>query len=172
MGGGPPEFRPGSTCPTLLGDTARRALPSPTGLSPSVGPLSNGLRLGRAFVTPLQAPARLRASPATPSAQRAGLDARSVWAHPFSLAATGGVEVSFLSRGYLDVSVPRVRLRTLFIQMRILAHYREWVAPFGDLRIKASGSSPELIAANHVLHRLWAPRHPPYTLSSLTTTPP
>jgi hypothetical protein len=29
-------------------------------------------------------------------------------------------------------------------------------------------SSPRLIAAYHVLHRLLAPRHPPYTLSNLT----
>ena len=31
--------------------------------------------------------------------------------------------------------------------------------------------SPKLIAASHVLHRLLAPRHPPYALSSLTKTP-
>ena len=30
-------------------------------------------------------------------------------------------------------------------------------------------SSPGLIAANHVLHRLLAPRHPPFALSSLTS---
>ena len=30
-------------------------------------------------------------------------------------------------------------------------------------------SFPGLIAACHVLHRLITPRHPPYTLSSLTT---
>ena len=30
-------------------------------------------------------------------------------------------------------------------------------------------TSPRLIAADHVLHRLSAPRHPPHTLSSLTT---
>src|ERR1700687_1280139 len=29
--------------------------------------------------------------------------------------------------------------------------------------------SPKLFAASHVLHRLLAPRHPPYALSSLTT---
>ena len=29
-------------------------------------------------------------------------------------------------------------------------------------------NSPRLIAAVHVLHRLLTPRHPPYTLSSLT----
>ena len=32
----------------------------------------------------------------------------SVWAFPISLAATLGIEVSFFSYGYLDVSVPRV----------------------------------------------------------------
>jgi hypothetical protein len=32
------------------------------------------------------------------------------------------------------------------------------------------GSSPELCAATHVLHRLSAPRHPPYALSSLLTS--
>jgi hypothetical protein len=31
------------------------------------------------------------------------------------------------------------------------------------------GGSPELIAAYHVLHRLCTPRHPPCTLSNLTT---
>src|SRR5260370_8567632 len=31
-----------------------------------------------------------------------------VWALPFSLATTQGVEVSFLSSGYLDVSVPQL----------------------------------------------------------------
>ena len=33
---------------------------------------------------------------------------------------------------------------------------------------QAACASPELIAACHVLHRLLAPRHPPYALSSLT----
>ena len=34
---------------------------------------------------------------------------------------------------------------------------------------QAACASPKLIAACHVLHRLLAPRHPPYALSSLTT---
>ncbi len=33
---------------------------------------------------------------------------------------------------------------------------------------KPVSGSPELIAAVHVLHRLWLPRHPPYALRSLT----
>jgi hypothetical protein len=32
-------------------------------------------------------------------------------------------------------------------------------------------TSPRLIAADHVFHRLSAPRHPPHTLTSLTTKP-
>ena len=47
-----------------------------------------------------------------------------VWALPFSLATTQGVEVSFLSSGYLDVSVHRLTLRTLCIQIRIPPHYQ------------------------------------------------
>ena len=39
----------------------------------------------------------------------------------------------------------------------------------GDLRIKACLAAPRSLSQpSHVLHRLWTPRHPPYTLSSLT----
>ena len=38
-----------------------------------------------------------------------------VWALPVSLAATPGIDVSFSSSGYLDVSVHRVPLHTLCI---------------------------------------------------------
>lgn len=41
------------------------------------------------------------------------------WPGPRSLATTSGVSVDVLSSGYLDVSVPRVRLHTLWIQMWI-----------------------------------------------------
>ena len=41
------------------------------------------------------------------------------WPGPRSLAATNGVSVDVLSSGYLDVSVPQVRLKTLCIQVLI-----------------------------------------------------
>ena len=41
------------------------------------------------------------------------------WPGPRSLATTNGVSVDVLSSGYLDVSVRRVRLRNLWIQLRI-----------------------------------------------------
>ncbi len=41
-------------------------------------------------------------------------------AGPRSLAATRGISVDFFSSGYLDVSVPLVRLLRLYIQRKIL----------------------------------------------------
>ena len=45
-----------------------------------------------------------------------------VWAVPLSLAATDGITIVFFSWGYLDVSVPPVRLMHLWIQCTILEH--------------------------------------------------
>src|SRR5215813_2224839 len=82
------------------------------------------------------------------------------WPGPRSLATTSGVSVDVLSSGYLDVSVPRVRLKpsmyskVLYLHLitrnpkpRGLAHtkisrswssgYRRWVSPFGNPWIKA-----------------------------------
>src|SRR5882757_9290670 len=42
---GPRRFRPGFTCPTLLGYRIGELAMSPTGLSPAPVPLSSGLRL-------------------------------------------------------------------------------------------------------------------------------
>ena len=42
---GPRRFRPGFTCPTLLGYRIGQLAMSPTGLSPAPVPLSSGLRL-------------------------------------------------------------------------------------------------------------------------------
>ena len=57
-------------------------------------------------------------------------DARiPVWALPVSLAATSGIDVSFSSSGYLDVSVHRVPLHTLWIGVWIHGA-TVWVSPF------------------------------------------
>ena len=67
--------------------------PSPTGLSPSLEPLSRSFR---------SAIVRCR-SPSTPDVRRP-----PVWPLSFSLATTQEIEFSFFSSGYLDVSLPRV----------------------------------------------------------------
>ena len=96
-------------------------------------------------------------------------DARiTVWALPRSLAATYGIDVSFSSSGYLDVSVPRVP----HVQLCIHCTLTE-VSSAGFPHSDISGSldmcsSPKLIAAYHVFHRLSVPRHPPCALLRLT----
>ena len=90
-----------------------------------------------------------------------------VWAPPISLAATLGIDVSFFSSGYLDVSVPRVPFHTLWIGVWI-----HEVCSCGFPHSDISGSmdicsSPKLFAAYHVFHRLLVPRHPPCALSCL-----
>ena len=91
-----------------------------------------------------------------------------VWAHPLSLATTQGVEVSFLSSGYLDVSVPQLAsLCPMYSGTSTTA------LPVVGFPIRTSrdqrlvSTSPGLFAAAHVLLRLLAPRHPPCALSLL-----
>ena len=93
-----------------------------------------------------------------------------VWALSRSLAATYGIEFSFFSSGYLDVSVPRVPFLQLCIGCRI-----HEVCSCGFPHSDISGSrdicsSPKLIAAYHVFHRLLVPRHPPCALSCLASS--
>ena len=92
----------------------------------------------------------------------------SVWALPVSLAATPGIDVSFSSSGYLDVSVHRVPSAWLWIHHTVR---RGFLRGFPHSEICGSPdicSSPQLFAAYHVLLRLSVPRHPPCALYSLT----
>ena len=92
----------------------------------------------------------------------------TVWALPVSLAATPGIDVSFSSSGYLDVSVHRVPSAYLWIQYTVTG-----VFPAGFPHSDICGSmdicsSPQLFAAYHVFLRLLVPRHPPCALIRLT----
>ena len=91
----------------------------------------------------------------------------SVWPLSLSLATTRKISVDFSSSGYLDVSVPRVPLLWLCIHHNIIYSSYMW---FPNSEICGSMlicSSPQLIAACHVLRRLPMPRHSPYALYSL-----
>ena len=91
-----------------------------------------------------------------------------VWALSLSLAATQEIDFSFSSSGYLDVSVPRVPSLQLYIGCKV---HEVCSCGFPHSEICGSKdicSSPQLIAACHVFHRLLVPRHPPYALYSLT----
>ena len=92
-----------------------------------------------------------------------------VWALPVSLAATPGIDLSFSSSGYLDVSVRRVPPVNLWIQLTVT---KVCLVGFPHSDICGSldiCSLPQLFAAYHVFLRLLVPRHPPCALSSLTS---
>ena len=138
-------------------DTACFSQLSCTGISPSLAGCSNAVLL----------------SFHDPFCQSEPRNARiPVWALPRSLAATGGIDVSFSSSGYLDVSVPRVPFHTLWIGVWMTEGCS---AGFPHSEISGSKdmcSSPKLFAAYHVFHRLSVPRHPPCALLCLTFCPP
>jgi hypothetical protein len=135
--GGPRGFRPGFPCPAVLRYSRseaqsfrlrgryplRRAVPS---TSPTTELCNSPTRRQTDQLEPY--------NPITTTA--AACHVATVWALPLSLATTQGVEVSFLSSGYLDVSVPQLASRTLCIQVRVPAHYHWWVSPFGNPGVK------------------------------------
>ena len=111
---------PNSTCSALLRIRRSHRSISNTGLLPSAVRLSKRLLLWIFDLTGVQNPK----------------DKSLVWALPISLAATLGIDFSFSSSGYLDVSVPRVSSNRLLIHLSVRTHYRTWVPPFGNLRVE------------------------------------
>ena len=85
---------------------------------------------------------------------------------PRSLATTSGISVDFSSSPYLEFR--RFPTYAYLIQ-RTLTEYCSAGFPHSEIPgSKLMCSSPRLIAACHVLHRLSMPRHSPCALSSLT----
>ena len=136
-------------------DPARSALTLDTGLSPSLAGCSKAVLLP--LLNPLCSP-----NPAM-HASRFGL---------FRVRSPLLTEsiVSFSSSGYLDVSVHRVPLHTLWIGVWMIRVLRTGF-PHSDI----CGSriiciSPQLFAAYHVFLRLLVPRHPPCALLCLISS--
>jgi hypothetical protein len=153
LGGGPPGFPQGFSCPVvlwiLLADSSFRlqdfhplwsAFPKQFGYKSSMlNAVRNPTKLG--FV---------------------------VWPISRSLAATKEIEFSFFSYCYLDVSVRNVPSVKLWIHLTVTE-----VCSAGFPHSDISGSmamcaSPKLFAAYHVFHRLLVPRHSPCALTCLT----
>jgi hypothetical protein len=91
----------------------------------------------------------------------------AVWPLSRSLATTNEISFDFSSSGYLDVSLPRVPRARLCIHLTLRDSSSRGL-PHSEIRgSRLICSSPRLIAAYHVLHRLLMPRHPPYALLRL-----
>ena len=134
-------------------DPAPSLLTSPTGLSPSPAGLPRAVRLSAGNRLAQSIPRHARTA---------------VWAPPVSLAATPGIDVSFFSSGYLDVSVRRVPPARLWIH-RAVAEVPSAGFPHSDTcGSKPVCGSPQFFAAYRVFLRPLVPRHPPRALSCLT----
>ena len=142
-------------------DTASFLSLSPTGLSPSLAGLSRAIWLGLIFGSCGPNPRML--------ALWFGLfRVRSPLLTESLLFSEENNLFVFCSSGYLDVSVRRVPLHNLWIQLWI---HEVFSCGFPHSEIHGSRdicSSPWLFAAYHVFLRLLVPRHPPCALISLT----
>ena len=164
MRGGPRGFRPGFPCPAVLryfrSEAAQFRLRGRYPLRRAVPCTSPTTQLCNS-PTRRQAGQPKPYNPTTTTA--AACHVVAVWALPLSLATTQGVEVSFLSSGYLDVSVPQLASSHPMYSGASTTALPVVGFPIRKSRGQRSVStSPGLIAAAHVLLRLLAPRHPPY----------
>ena len=166
MRGGPRGFRPGFPCPAVLRYSSRKAARFRLR---DCYPLWSGVPAGSTNTQLCNFPTRRQTDPDEPynphATTAAAYHIARVWALPFSLATTQGVEVSFLSSGYLDVSVPQLASTCPMDSgrsTRALPRVSFLIRRSRDQR--SVSTSPGLIAAAHVLHRLLAPRHPPCAL--------
>ena len=120
--------------PRYSGTGSKRSMHFAYGAITHYGPTFQTVRLYMNLVTLRDIPNR----PHNPSTT----EVVKVWAVPLSLAATDGITIVFFSWGYLDVSVPPVRLMHLCSQCMILKQYLQQVSPFGHPRIKACLAAP------------------------------
>ncbi len=123
--GGPPGFTPDYSSRALLrNSTTQRTWSLLTGLSPSMAPRSKGLQLTSRYAS---------VGPTTPKSQglRFGL-------YPVRSPLLGASRLISLSTRYLDVSVPWVSSACAVTDLAA-----GWVAPFGDLGIKACVPLPQ-----------------------------
>ena len=155
MGGGPPCFPQGFSCLVVLWSRICGLLPSPTGLSPSMGNLSRFLRLQYLRFIILST---------TPKDKSFGLGS-----FPFARRYLENRVFFLFLRVLRCFSSPGLPPLCYVFTQRYLN-----ITPGGFPHSDISGSmlvcsSPELFAACHVLLRLPVPRHPPYALISLTS---
>jgi hypothetical protein len=129
-----PDSHGVSRAPWYSGTGSRRSMHFVNGAITLYGQTFQTVRLCMNLVTSRDIPNRPH-NPHTTEVIR-------VWAVPLSLATTDGITIVFFSWGYLDVSVPPVRLMHLCIQCMILKHYLQQVSPFGNPRIKACLAAP------------------------------
>ena len=162
MGGGPPSFPQGSTCPVVLRCRQAPLDLSPTGLSPPA--------VGRSRPLRLDPPVALSAILQPPSP----LKTTGLGSFPFARRYLGNRRLLAETFFFLFLQVLRCfsSPRSLLLPYVFRQGYRPITTggfPHSDTPgSMLAYSSPRHFAVGRVLHRLPAPRHPPYALCSLT----
>ena len=129
-----------STCCTTVSDT---------GLSPPLASFSKTVLLPSCSLIVVL----------TPECTHSGLGSSH-----FARRYFGNRIFSFSSSGYLDVSVHRVPSAWLWIHHAVTGVFPARFPHSEICGSKVICTSPQLIAAYYVFHRLSVPRHPPYAL--------
>ena len=161
MGDGPPGFTRDSPCPALL-----RNLPS----EPAIFRLPGSHRLWP--IVPDRSTRRLVCD--SPASRPDRPYNPVVQARRFGLFRVRSPLLTESLLFSLPAGTEMVHFPALPSTAYVFSRRYPGITPGGFPHSDISGStlvcsSPKLIAACHVLHRLLAPRHPPYALSSLTT---
>ena len=150
---GPRIFPPDSSCPVVLWIPTTQISMPPTRLSLSLAPLSNGFDYQNLMIC---------------GSVTLLISLLKVWALPISLATTLGI-VNLLSfppvnEMFQFTGFPSVHYLICVKILHLLCSEFPHSEICGSTLIC---SSPQLIAACHVLLRRLVPRHPPYALRSL-----
>ena len=154
MGDGPPRFPQDFSCPAVLGIPSPPHPLLPTGLLPSMDRLSRTIRLGSAAFRLVPQPPTCRSS--------SGLGY-----FRFARRYSGNRDCFLFLRVLRCFTSPSLLLSPMYSEIDDPVTGARF--PHSDTPgSKLACSSPRLIAACRVLLRLFAPRHPPSTLSSLT----
>ena len=142
---------------------------SPTGLSPTTADHPRPLRLTHSFLTAAQTGRSEKKGPTTPHTQPLpGITCTRFSHPPLSLATTHGITICFLFLRVLRCfTSPRSPPHPMYSD----AGDTTSLVPGFPIRTSSDqrsvDSSPRLIAASYVLHRLPVPRHPPCALKHL-----
>ena len=122
----------------------RSPILTPTGLSPSAAPLSNGLQLQMRFLTPLRPGRTRQCFPTTPRTQPLpGITRTRFSLIRFRSPLLSESLLFSLPMGTEMFHFPTFPPHTLYIQARVTGHDSSWVTPFGHPRITARLPTPQ-----------------------------
>ena len=156
MGGGPPCFPQGFTCPVVLWITTRILFVSSTGLSPSMVGLSRPLRLQNSSLCVVSS------TPIKETFIGLGFS-------PFARRYLGNRVFFLFLRVLRCFSSPGLPSSAYLFSSRYL-EFALGGFPHSDIPgSKSTCDSPRRFGAYPVLHRLLVPRHSPYALNNLTS---